>query len=114
MKYADSAWLVPTNINISRRSDNGKINSSPVSKSPAIVRFQHGCQKSLRVPVEDPDGDFVKCRWANRSESSIPGDSSPYTVLDEVKIYTAFCFGFVVLFCLFVCCCCCCCFYFLL
>ena len=92
MKYANSDWLVSTNISLSRRSDNGKINSSPVSKSTAIVRFQHGCQRSLRIPVEDPDGDFVKCRWATRPESSIPGDSCPYTVLDEVKFYTEFCF----------------------
>ena len=100
MKYADSRWLVSTNISLSRRSDNGKINSSPVSKSPAIVRFQHGCQRSLRVPVEDPDGDVVKCRWATSAESSIPGDSCPYTVLNEVKF--SLCFVVVQVVCLFL------------
>ena len=88
VRYADSQWSVSTKIRLSRRSDSGKVNSSPVSKSPAIVRFQQGCQKSLKIPVEDPDGDFVKCRWATSAESSIPSDSFPYGELDEVYLYT--------------------------
>ena len=88
VRYADSQWSVSTKISLSRRSDSGKVNSSPVSKSPAIVRFQQGCQKSLKIPVEDPDGDFVKCRWATSAESSIPSDSFPYGELDEVYLYT--------------------------
>ena len=87
VRYAGSAWLISTNISLSKRSDNGKINSSPVSRSPAIVRFQQGCHKSLTIPVEDPDGDFVKCRRATDAESSIPRDSFPYGELDEVNLY---------------------------
>ena len=86
VRYANSAWLISTNISLSRRSDNGKINSAPVSRSPAIVRFQQGCQKSLKIPVEDPDGDFVKCRSATDAESSIPRDSFPHGELDEVNL----------------------------
>ena len=88
MRYANSQWSVSTKISLYRRSDSGKINSSPVSKSPAIARFQQGCQRSLIIPVEDPDGDFVKCRWATSAESSIPSDSFPYGELDEVCLYT--------------------------
>ncbi|XP_066022023.1 integrin beta-like protein A [Pocillopora verrucosa] len=83
VRYANSQWSVSTKISLYRRSDSGKINSSPVSKSPAIARFQQGCQRSLIIPVEDPDGDFVKCRWATSAESSIPSDSFPYGELDE-------------------------------
>ncbi|XP_022794139.1 uncharacterized protein LOC111332922 isoform X2 [Stylophora pistillata] len=83
VRYADSSWLVSTKVNLYKRSDNGKINSSPVSRSPAIVRFQQGCHKSLRIPVEDPDGDFVKCRWATYAESFIRNDSFSYGELDE-------------------------------
>ena len=90
MRYSDSPWSVSTKISLYRRSDSGKINSSPVSKSPAIVRFRQGCQKSLTIPVEDPDGDFVKCRWATSAESSIPSDSFPYGELDEVYLYTLY------------------------
>lgn len=74
-----------TTLNLSRRADNGRINSSPVSRSPAIVRFQEGCNQSLRIPVEDPDDDVVKCRFANYSESYKYSDSFPFGVLDEVN-----------------------------
>lgn len=75
-----------TTLNLTRRSDTGKINSSPVSRSAAIVQFLEGCPQSVRIPVEDPDGDVVKCRFANYSESSKNSDSFPYGILDEVKI----------------------------
>ena len=84
--YADSSWLVSTKLDLTPRSDNGKINSSPVSRSPAIFRLHEGCKQSLRIPVEDPDGDVVKCRWASKIESNIPSDSFPHGVLDEVMI----------------------------
>ena len=73
-----------TTVNLTRRSDSGRINSSPVSRSPAIIRWQEGCSQSLRIPVEDPDGDIVKCRWAAISESAINSDSFPFGRLDEV------------------------------
>ena len=84
--YGDGQWLVSTKIDLTPRSDNGKINSSPVTRSPAIVRFQEGCPKEIRIPVEDPDGDVVKCRWASVAESAIPSDSFPYGVLKEVSL----------------------------
>ena len=78
-------WLVSTTVNLTRRLDNGRINSSPVSRSPAIVRWSEGCpSQSLRIPVEDADGDVVKCRYANYSESYFQSDSFPYGTLDEV------------------------------
>lgn len=80
-----SSWLVSTSVNLTRRSDNGRINSSPISRSAAYVRFQEGCPHSLRIPVEDPDGDVVKCRHSTYSESKFNSDSFPYGVLDEVN-----------------------------
>ena len=85
--YGDNSWLVSAKIDLTQRSDNGRINSSPVSRSPAIVRFQEGCPKSLRIAVEDPDGDVVKCRWASSSESLIKSDSFPHGALDEVNAF---------------------------
>ena len=85
-RYPNGNWLVSTIVNLTRRTDSGRINSSPVSKSPAIVRFQEGCSQSLRIPVEDPDGDVVKCRRATYSESSRYTDSFPYGTLDEVSV----------------------------
>lgn len=91
-RYGDNSWLVSGKIDLTPRPDNGKINSSPVTKSLAIVRFQQGCPKEIRIPVEDPDGDTVKCRWASVQESSIPSDSFPYGLLEEV-IYIRIRFG---------------------
>ena len=74
-----------TSVNLTRRSDNGRINSSPISRSAALVRFPEACPRSIRIPVEDPDGDVVKCRYSTSSESEINSDSFPYGVLDEVN-----------------------------
>ena len=83
-RYGGS-WLVSTTVNLTRRLDSGRINSSPVSRSPAIVRWSEGCpSQSLRIPVEDADGDVVKCRYAKYSESYFYQDSFPYGTLDEV------------------------------
>ena len=83
-RYGGS-WLVSTTVNLTRRLDSGRINSSPVSRSPAIVRWFEGCpSQSLRIPVEDADGDVVKCRYAKYSESYFNNDSFPYGTLDEV------------------------------
>ena len=84
-RYGNGNWFISTTVNLTRRSDNGRINSSPVSRSPAIVRWSEGCpSQSLRIPVEDADGDVVKCRYAKYSESYFYTDSFPYGTLDEV------------------------------
>ncbi|XP_067057395.1 uncharacterized protein [Acropora muricata] len=82
-KYPAGNWLVSTTVNLTRRSDTGRINSSPVSKGPVIIRFEEGCPQSFRIPVEDSDDDVVKCRWATYSESYRHADSFPHGVIDE-------------------------------
>ena len=74
-----------TSVNLTRRADNGRINSSPISGSSAIVRFPENCPQSIRIPVEDPDGDVVKCRYSTSLESEFNSDSFPHGVLDEVN-----------------------------
>ncbi|PFX27725.1 Deleted in malignant brain tumors 1 protein [Stylophora pistillata] len=85
VRYSPSVsnWHIRTTVNLSPRSDNGKINSSPVTRSPPIVRFPGGCRQSFRIPVEDPDGDTVKCRFATSTESLIPNSSFPYGTINE-------------------------------
>ena len=71
-RYGGS-WLVSTTVNLTRRLDSGRINSSPVSRSPAIVRWSEGCpSQSLRIPVEDADEDVVKCRYAAMQNTPSP------------------------------------------
>ncbi|XP_076071887.1 uncharacterized protein LOC143043490 isoform X1 [Mytilus galloprovincialis] len=61
----DSSWILLVTANLSIRNDTGKINTSPISAMQPIVRFKYGCSYSLTIPVQDDDGDIVKCRWAN-------------------------------------------------
>lgn len=65
---ADGSWSVETEVNLRRRSDNGKINSSPISATSPIIRLQLGCSYSIPVHTDDVDGDVVKCRWGSGSE----------------------------------------------
>ena len=55
---------------ISTRSDTGKINQSPVAKLPGDFLMQANCKNSYKIEMSDPDGDFVKCRWAEVGETS--------------------------------------------
>ncbi|XP_071124120.1 uncharacterized protein [Mytilus edulis] len=59
------SWILLVTANLSIRNDTGKINTSPISAMQPIVRFKYGCSYSLTIPVQDDDGDIVKCRWAN-------------------------------------------------
>ena len=55
---------------ISTRSDTGKINQSPVAKLPGDFLMQANCKNSYKIEMSDPDGDVVKCRWAEVGETS--------------------------------------------
>ncbi|CAH1781810.1 unnamed protein product [Owenia fusiformis] len=46
------------------RADTGRINSSPTTAVLPIVRLQNGCNHKLSIPVDDVDGDDIRCRWA--------------------------------------------------
>ena len=60
-------WFLSTTVNLTRRQDNGRINSSPISALSPIVRLQQGCPNTISIPAEDSDGDKVRCRWSNGS-----------------------------------------------
>ncbi|XP_027056484.1 uncharacterized protein LOC113683445 [Pocillopora damicornis] len=80
-------WLLSTTVNLTRRQDSGKINSSPISAISPIVRHQQGCPKTITIPAEDSDGDKVRCRWSNGSRREC-GDvchSFQSGTLDEEK-----------------------------
>ncbi|XP_033118170.1 uncharacterized protein LOC117117811 [Anneissia japonica] len=51
-------------VNLTRRQDTGRLNSSPLSSITPVVRLQYGCNHTLVIPVTDPDSDTVRCRWA--------------------------------------------------
>ncbi|XP_031549138.1 uncharacterized protein LOC116286709 isoform X3 [Actinia tenebrosa] len=61
-------------------------NSSPVSSLPLTVYVDLGSPSVIKIPVEDPDGDIVRCRYASYQEC-YRGMCTyfPYGVLDEVS-----------------------------
>lgn len=59
-------WSLGTSFTIATRSDTGQINSSPRAITSPVLRIQQGCFNVIALPVSDPDGDIVRCRWDRR------------------------------------------------
>ena len=87
MRSGGSSWEVRVKGNLTQRTDNGLINSSPISTITPIIRLQYGCSQTIVIPgkadqitqivdqinhdnsafhsiVADADGDIIRCRWA--------------------------------------------------
>ena len=64
----NSNWRVSTSFSLIRRNDTGEINSTPRAITSPVLRLQEGCNHTITIPVTDPDGDIVRCRWAVGSE----------------------------------------------
>ncbi|XP_013394438.1 extracellular matrix protein A [Lingula anatina] len=78
------SWRLQTAVNLGNRSDSGHPNNSPVTASKAIYRAMLGCKFQLQIPVQDSDGDAVRCRWANGTdECASVCHSLPNATLDE-------------------------------
>ncbi|CAF5165563.1 unnamed protein product, partial [Rotaria magnacalcarata] len=57
--YASTAWV--------RRPDNGMFNNAPVVAVMSQINIQQNHKTLITVSVSDPDGDTIRCRWANSS-----------------------------------------------
>ena len=59
VNYARTAsWEVRVKGNLTRRSDTGRINFSPISNMPPIIRLQHGCNYTITIPG-DTQGNII-------------------------------------------------------
>ena len=77
LKGGGSTWSVATTVDLRTRPDNSTINSSPTSGTAPIIRLQQSCTYTLPIHVDDPDGDVVRCRWAqNGAPDKIIDDPS--------------------------------------
>ncbi|XP_053395508.1 uncharacterized protein LOC123523804 [Mercenaria mercenaria] len=68
LRQGGGDWSFRTSVDLSVRSDPGKINSSPIVYMPPVLKLQTRCSYTLPLPVADVDGDVVKCRWAIGNE----------------------------------------------
>ena len=62
-------YNVSTTFRLARRNDTNKINSTPRTSVDPVIRVQEGCNHTIILHVNDPDGDVVRCRWACSRES---------------------------------------------
>lgn len=47
-------------------------------------RVQYGCPVSIKLPIIDPDGDNVQCRWATPAEAATISRLLPNAHLNQV------------------------------
>ena len=66
LQSGGGAWSLMTYINLSPRSDNNLINSSPTSDVAPMVYVPAGTNltTSINIPMADADGDNIECRFA--------------------------------------------------
>ena len=85
-------WNISTTFSLAKRTDTGKINSSPRILPTPPLYLQQGCSYTIPLPVSDPDNDTVRCRWAVGNECSTICNKFPGAVLDSATCtitYTA-------------------------
>ena len=83
--YPYGNWNISTTFSLVPRADTGKINSSPrVASFPKLhlLEYHH---YTIPLAVIDPDGDEIRCRWANGIECSSVCDSIPGAILDPTS-----------------------------
>ena len=69
VSYSSSSWNVEAVISLKKRSSwlsNGanKINTPPQIDHVPLIQHDYYHTRSYALPVWDPDGDQVRCRWA--------------------------------------------------
>ncbi|XP_068164924.1 uncharacterized protein [Antennarius striatus] len=58
-------WRAVNLVDLRTRSDTGRANSSPQTTILPVIRVPSNCHRDLNLLAFDPDGDEVKCRYAN-------------------------------------------------
>ena len=88
-----SSWSILTSFSTVRRTDTGRINSTPRAITSPVIRLQENCNYKIRIPVTDPDNDIVRCRWAvGEAECGGICDGFPEAYLETKScsiVYTA-------------------------
>lgn len=67
-------WEIRAKYNTTIRNDTNRLNTSPITLIPPIIRVQIGKKHTIKIPTADLDDDLVKCRWsdsANKECASI-------------------------------------------
>lgn len=72
-----------TTIDTRVRDDTQSINASPIAALPPYTGLPFGCVSNVSLPVVDPDGDVIKCRWPEPAKCGQNCNQLPEAYLDE-------------------------------
>ncbi|KAK1889624.1 Integrin beta-like protein C [Dissostichus eleginoides] len=70
-------WKAVTGVELRNRSDIGQANTSPQTTILAALRVPSNCRRDFHLLDFDPDGDEVRCRYANFSLSECTECTTP-------------------------------------
>ncbi|XP_066948200.1 uncharacterized protein [Macrobrachium rosenbergii] len=80
----NAGWYVAVSNSLLKRNDTGKINSTPRVITAPVIKLKENCAHNISFPINDPDGDEVRCRWAQGyDECGGACDAFPNAVLDN-------------------------------
>ncbi|KAL3881713.1 hypothetical protein ACJMK2_028114 [Sinanodonta woodiana] len=90
--FGGGNWELRVKANLAPRTDTGRVNSAPQVDISPTVRLIHGCHHTIWIPVSDPDGDEVRCRWANSMLNECASICNAFTgaVLNETSCTVTF------------------------
>ncbi|XP_035984927.1 uncharacterized protein LOC110367659 [Fundulus heteroclitus] len=74
-------WRAVANVELRIRSDTNKPNSSPQTTMFPALRVPSNCPRNINLLAFDPDGDEVKCKYANLSLTECASPCTPPPVL---------------------------------
>ncbi|KAM4564966.1 uncharacterized protein V3H82_014059 [Fundulus diaphanus] len=80
-KNAIVNWRAVADVELRIRSDTNKPNSSPQTTIFPTLRVPSNCPRNINLLAFDPDGDEVKCRYANLSLTECASPCTPPPVL---------------------------------
>lgn len=92
---SNASWSLASNIKVKPRPDNGLYNHAPISNFMSPLYTPANFYNEMSIPVIDPEGDVIRCRWANTSGgvdecggacplNSIPSGTDLYSSCDMV------------------------------
>ena len=64
MPVSGASWELRMYVNLTRRSDTGRLNTSPVATMTPIVRLKYGCNHSIVIPGMYTS-ENLKCKFTN-------------------------------------------------
>jgi len=80
-----SGWEMRAKLNLDAILAKRTGNVSPETKMAQVVDVLHGCNHTITIPVDDAEGDVVRCRWADSSHGECGGvcQALPGAVLNQ-------------------------------